>query len=95
VSTLGGDVLGDYSVSPLCHRRIRCDSGHARNGIMNPCLRDRPTCVRDQRQSTFRYTAPQAAAVGATEAPVTATVPVSEVAKTATYTRGYATSTGS
>jgi pyruvate/2-oxoglutarate dehydrogenase complex dihydrolipoamide dehydrogenase (E3) component len=33
------------------------------------------------------YTDPQAAAVGATEARFTATVPVSEVAKTATYTR--------
>jgi pyruvate/2-oxoglutarate dehydrogenase complex dihydrolipoamide dehydrogenase (E3) component len=32
------------------------------------------------------YTDPQAAAVGATEAPYSATVPVSEVAKTATYT---------
>jgi len=40
------------------------------------------------------YTDPQAAAVGATEARFTATVPVSEVAKTATYTRGYAQSNG-
>jgi pyruvate/2-oxoglutarate dehydrogenase complex dihydrolipoamide dehydrogenase (E3) component len=32
------------------------------------------------------YTDPQAAAVGATEAPFSATVPMSEVAKTATYT---------
>ncbi len=36
------------------------------------------------------YTDPQAAAVGAAEAGFTATVPVSEVAKTATYTRAYA-----
>ena len=35
-----------------------------------------------------------AAAVGAVEAPFTATVPVSEVAKTATYTRAYAQSNG-
>ena len=40
------------------------------------------------------YTDPQAAAVGATEAPFRATTPVSEVAKTATYTRAYAESTG-
>jgi len=40
------------------------------------------------------YTDPQAAAVGAVEAPFTATVPVSEVAKTATYTRAYAQSNG-
>jgi pyruvate/2-oxoglutarate dehydrogenase complex dihydrolipoamide dehydrogenase (E3) component len=40
------------------------------------------------------YTDPQAAAVGATDAPYRATVPVSEVAKTATYTRAYAQSSG-
>ncbi len=40
------------------------------------------------------YTDPQAAAVGATEAPFSATAPVSEVAKTATYTHAYATSGG-
>jgi pyruvate/2-oxoglutarate dehydrogenase complex dihydrolipoamide dehydrogenase (E3) component len=40
------------------------------------------------------YTDPQAAAVGAAEAQFTATVPVSEVAKTATYTRAYAQSNG-
>jgi pyruvate/2-oxoglutarate dehydrogenase complex dihydrolipoamide dehydrogenase (E3) component len=40
------------------------------------------------------YTDPQAAAVGATEAPFSATVPVSEVAKTETYSRSYAQSNG-
>jgi len=40
------------------------------------------------------YTDPQAAAVGATEARFIATTPVSEVAKTETYTRAYAQSTG-
>jgi pyruvate/2-oxoglutarate dehydrogenase complex dihydrolipoamide dehydrogenase (E3) component len=40
------------------------------------------------------YTDPQAASVGAIEAPFTATTPVSEVAKTATYTRAYAESNG-
>ena len=40
------------------------------------------------------YTDPQAAAVGATEASFSATAPVSEVAKTATYTRAYAKSNG-
>ncbi len=40
------------------------------------------------------YTDPQAAAVGATQAQFSATVPVSEVAKTATYTHAYAQSTG-
>jgi len=40
------------------------------------------------------YTDPQAAAVGATEAPFRATVPLSDVAKTATYTHAYAESRG-
>ena len=40
------------------------------------------------------YTDPQAGAVGVTEARFTATVPLSEVAKTATYTRAYAESSG-
>ena len=40
------------------------------------------------------FTDPQAAAVGATEAPVSATVRLMDVAKTATYTRAYAESNG-
>ena len=40
------------------------------------------------------YTDPQAASVGATEAPFSATTPLSEVAKTATYTHDYAQSKG-
>ena len=40
------------------------------------------------------YTDPQAAAVGATEAAFSATTPLAEVAKTATYTHAYAQSNG-
>jgi len=40
------------------------------------------------------YTDPQAASVGTSEARFSATTPVSEVAKTATYTRAYAQSNG-
>jgi pyruvate/2-oxoglutarate dehydrogenase complex dihydrolipoamide dehydrogenase (E3) component len=40
------------------------------------------------------FTDPQAAAVGATEAPITATVALKDVPKTATYTRAYAESHG-
>ena len=40
------------------------------------------------------YTDPQAASVGAAEAPFSATTRLSDVAKTATYTRGYAQSNG-
>jgi pyruvate/2-oxoglutarate dehydrogenase complex dihydrolipoamide dehydrogenase (E3) component len=40
------------------------------------------------------YTDPQAASVGSADAPFSATAPVSEVAKTATYTRDYADDIG-
>jgi pyruvate/2-oxoglutarate dehydrogenase complex dihydrolipoamide dehydrogenase (E3) component len=40
------------------------------------------------------FTDPQAAAVGATDAPFSGTVPIRNVAKTETYTRGYAESIG-
>ena len=40
------------------------------------------------------YTDPQAASVGAPDAPFSATVPVADVPKTATYTRAYAESNG-
>ena len=54
----------------------------------------------DPREANYQaipdvvYTDPQAAAVGATQAPFSATAPVSEVAKTATYTHAYADSNG-
>ena len=51
----------------------------------------RPT-TRPSRGVT--YTDPQAAAVGATEAAFSATAPLSEVPKTATYTHAYAESNG-
>ena len=40
------------------------------------------------------FTDPQAASIGANEGPFSATIPLKEVAKTATYTRAYADSTG-
>jgi dihydrolipoamide dehydrogenase len=54
----------------------------------------------DQREANYEavprvtYTDPQAGAVGANEATFSATAPVSEVPKTATYTRAYADSNG-
>ena len=43
---------------------------------------------------SITFTDPQAASVGAAEGRYTATIPVSEVAKAATYTRAYAESNG-
>jgi pyruvate/2-oxoglutarate dehydrogenase complex dihydrolipoamide dehydrogenase (E3) component len=54
----------------------------------------------EQREANYEavprvtYTDPQAAAVGATEAPISATVALSDVPKTATYTHAYAESNG-
>ena len=54
----------------------------------------------DPREASYEavprvtYTDPQAGAVGAPEAAFSATAPVAEVAKTATYTRAYAESNG-
>jgi pyruvate/2-oxoglutarate dehydrogenase complex dihydrolipoamide dehydrogenase (E3) component len=54
----------------------------------------------DSREASYQavpdvvYTDPQAASVGAAEAQFSATTPLSEVAKTATYTRAYAESNG-
>jgi pyruvate/2-oxoglutarate dehydrogenase complex dihydrolipoamide dehydrogenase (E3) component len=54
----------------------------------------------EQREANYEavpravFTDPQAASVGATEAPFSATALLSEVAKTATYTRAYAESNG-
>ena len=52
---------------------------------MRPTTRPFPSVV---------YTDPQAASVGAAEAPFSATTALSEVAKTATYTHAYAQSNG-
>ncbi len=54
----------------------------------------------DSREASYEalprvvYTDPQAAAVGATDAPFTATAPIAELPKMETYTRAYAESNG-
>jgi pyruvate/2-oxoglutarate dehydrogenase complex dihydrolipoamide dehydrogenase (E3) component len=50
----------------------------------------RPRAARYDAVPRVVFTDPQAAAVGATEGELTVTVPLSEVARTATYTRRYA-----
>jgi dihydrolipoamide dehydrogenase len=80
-----GDVTGIW---PLTH------VGEYQGDIVaaNIAGEDRP--ANYEAVPRVAYTDPQAGAVGATEAPYSATAPMSEVPKTATYTHAYAQSNG-
>jgi pyruvate/2-oxoglutarate dehydrogenase complex dihydrolipoamide dehydrogenase (E3) component len=80
-----GDVTGIW---PLTH------VGKYQGDVVAANILGEPREVNYDAVPRVVYTDPQAAAVGATEARFSTTVPVSEVTKTATYTRAYAESTG-
>jgi dihydrolipoamide dehydrogenase len=80
-----GDVTGMW---PFTH------VGKYQGRIVAANLLGEPREARYEAVPRVTYTDPQAAAVGATEARFSATAPVSEIAKTATYTRAYAESNG-
>ena len=80
-----GDVNGIW---PLTH------VGEYEGDVVAANITGNPRPANYEAVPRVTYTDPQAAAVGATEAPYSATAPVSEVPKTATYTHAYAESNG-
>jgi pyruvate/2-oxoglutarate dehydrogenase complex dihydrolipoamide dehydrogenase (E3) component len=80
-----GDVTGIW---PLTH------VGEYQGRIVAANILGRPREANYEAVPRVEYTDPQAAAVGATEAPFSATTPLSGVARTAAYTRAYAESNG-
>ena len=80
-----GDITGIW---PLTH------VGKYQGDIVAANILGEPRKANYDAVPRVVYTDPQAAAVGSGEARFSATVPVSEVAKTATYTRAYAESNG-
>jgi dihydrolipoamide dehydrogenase len=80
-----GDVTGIW---PLTH------VGKYQGDVVAANLLGEPREANYDAVPRVTYTDPQAGAVGATEAPLSATARISEVPKTATYTRAYAESNG-
>jgi pyruvate/2-oxoglutarate dehydrogenase complex dihydrolipoamide dehydrogenase (E3) component len=80
-----GDVAGIW---PLTH------VGKYQGEVVAANILGEPREANYEAVPRVTYTDPQAAAVGAVEARYSATTPVSEVAKTATYTHAYADSNG-
>jgi pyruvate/2-oxoglutarate dehydrogenase complex dihydrolipoamide dehydrogenase (E3) component len=80
-----GDITGIW---PLTH------TGKYQGDVVASNILGEPREANYDAVPRVVYTDPQAAAVGAAEAPFSAMAPVSEVPKTATYTRAYAESNG-
>ena len=80
-----GDVVGIF---PLTH------VGEYQGEVVASNILGEPRHANYDAVPRVTYTDPQAASVGAAEAPFSATSPVSQVSRTATYTHRYAESNG-
>lgn len=85
---------GLWAVGDVTGVRLLTHVGKYQGEVVASNILGEPREAHYEAMPAVVYTDPQAASVGATEAPFSATTPLSEVAKTATYTEAYARSNG-
>ncbi len=87
-------VQGLWAIGDVTGVRLLTHVGKYQGEVVAANILGEPRQANYEAIPNVVYTDPQAASVGATEAPFSATASLSEVAKTATYTHAYAQSTG-
>ncbi len=87
-----GDGL--WAIGDVTGVRLLTHVGKYQGEVVAANILGQPRQANYEAIPSVVYTDPQAASVGAAEAPFSATAPLSEVAKTATYTHAYAQSNG-
>jgi pyruvate/2-oxoglutarate dehydrogenase complex dihydrolipoamide dehydrogenase (E3) component len=85
---------GLWAIGDVTGVRLLTHVGKYQGEVVAANILGEPREVNYEAIPSVVYTDPQAASVGAAEAPFSATTPLSEVAKTATYTHAYAHSKG-
>ncbi len=85
---------GLWAIGDVTGVRLLTHMGKYQGEVVAANILGEPRRANYEAVPNVVYTDPQAASVGAAEDRFSATAPLSEVAKTATYTRAYAQSTG-